>query len=79
LKRFAPKTEDDIINIWQEAEKIYETLSSFQADYLGLKNTVEAYLDEAGRYLKLKAQLADCPTVEVQNKRAALLDKLRAA
>ena len=26
LKRFAPKTEDDITNIRQEAEKIYETL-----------------------------------------------------
>jgi len=44
---------------------------------LGLKNTVETYLTEAGRYLKLKAQLEDqTPTVEVQKKRAALLDKL---
>ena len=55
LKRFAPKTGDDITNIWQEAEKIYETLSSFQVDHLGLKNTVEVYLNEVGQYLKLKA------------------------
>jgi len=77
LKGFAPKTKVDIINIRQEAEKIYETLSSFQTDYLGLKNTVETYLTEAGRYLKLKAQLEDrIPAVEVQNKLAAVLDKL---
>jgi len=44
---------------------------------LGLKNTVEAYLNEAGQYLKLKAQLENrTPTVEVQNLRVALLDKL---
>ena len=77
MKGFAPKTKVDIINIRQEAEKIYETLSSFQTDYLGLKNTVETYLTEAGRYLKLKAQLEDrIPAVEVQNKLAAVLDKL---
>jgi len=29
LKMFTLKTKDDIINICQEAEKIYETLSSF--------------------------------------------------
>jgi len=77
LKRFAPKTEDDIINIRQEAEKIYETLSSLQADYLELKNTVETYLTETRRYLKLKAQLEDwTPIAKVQSKRSALLDKL---
>jgi len=80
LKRFIPKAEDDITNIQQEAEKIYETLSSFQEEYLGLKNTVERYLIEAGQYLKLKAQLQDrTPTVKVQNKRVALLSKLREA
>ena len=64
LKRFAPKTEDGITNIRQEAKKINETLSSFQAHHLGLKDTVETYL-------KLKAQLQDrTPTIEVQNKRA---------
>ena len=45
LKRFIPKIEGDLTNICQEAEQIYETLSSFQADYLGLKNSVEAYLN----------------------------------
>jgi len=42
------KTEDDIINMPHEAKKIYETLSSFEEDHLGLKNTVEAYLNEVG-------------------------------
>jgi len=80
LKRFAPKTEDDITNIRYEAEKIYETLSSFQADHLRLKDTVETYLTEAKQYLKLKAQLQDrIPTVEVENKRATLLTKLEEA
>ena len=77
LKRFAPQAEDDITNIRQEAEKIYETLSSFQADHLELKNTVETCLTEAKQYLKLKAQLQDrTTTIEVQNKRATLLSKL---
>jgi len=48
LKRFTPKTEDDIIKIWQEDEKIYRTLSSFQAYHLGLKNTIEVYLNKVG-------------------------------
>jgi len=44
---------------------------------LGLKNIVEAYLNEAGQYLNLKAQLEDrTPIIKVQNKRASLLDKL---
>jgi len=73
LKRFALKTEDDIISIRQEAKKIYENLSSSQVDYLELKNTVETYLTKTRRYLKLKAQQEDwTPTVEVQNKRAIL-------
>ena len=77
LKKFIPKTEGDLANIRQEAEQIYETLSSFQADYLGLKNSVEAYLNEVGQYLKLKAQLEDrTPTEDVLNKRVALIDKL---
>ena len=77
LKKFIPKTEGDLANIRQEAEQIYETLSSFQADYLGLKNSVEAYLNEVEQYLKLKAQLEDrSPSEDVLNKRAALIDKL---
>ena len=44
---------------------------------MGLKNTVEAYLNEAGQYLNLKAQLEDRTLIiKVQNKRASLLDKL---
>jgi len=35
-----------MINICEEAEQIYETLSSFLAYYLGLKITVLAYLKE---------------------------------
>ena len=46
LKTFTPKVEADIINIFQEAEQIYKTLSSFRTDYLGLENTVDAYLNE---------------------------------
>jgi len=42
LKGFTPKIEADIINICYEAVQIYETLSYFQAGYLGLKNIVEA-------------------------------------
>jgi len=42
LKKFIPKAESNLANIHQESEQIYETLSSFQADYLGLKNSVEA-------------------------------------
>ena len=57
LKKFTPKTEDNIINIRLEAEQIYKTLSSFQVDYLGLKSTVKAYLKEVAQYPKLKAQL----------------------
>jgi len=60
-----------------EAEQIYETLSSFQANYLGLNNSVEAYLNEVRQYLKLKAQLEDRTlTEDVLSKRATLLDKL---
>jgi len=55
LKKFIPKTEGDIANIRKETEQICETLSSFQVDYLGLKNTVEAFLNEVRQYLKLKA------------------------
>jgi len=77
LKKFVPKTEGDIANIRQEAEQIYETLSSFQADYLWLKNTLEAYLNEVGQYLKLKAQLEGRTHIEdMLNKRTTLLDKV---
>ena len=77
LKKFIPKTEGELANIRQETEQIHETLSSFQADYLGLKNSVEAYLNEVEQYLKLKAQLKDrTPTEDVLNKRVALIDKL---
>ena len=57
LKIFTPKTEADIINVRQEAAQIYESLSTFQPDYLGLKSTVKAYLKEVAQYAKLKAQL----------------------
>jgi len=77
LKKFIPKTEGDLADILQEAKQIYETLSSLQVDYLGLKNSDEAYLNEVRQYLKLKAQLDDqTPTEVVLSKRAALLDKL---
>jgi len=69
LKKFIPKTEGDLGNIRQEAERIYETLSSFQTDYLGLKNSIDVYLNEVGQYLKLKAQLEDrTPTKDVLSK-----------
>jgi len=48
LKKFIPKKEGDLANICQEVEQIYGTLSSFQADYLGLKNSVKAYLNAVG-------------------------------
>jgi len=77
LKKFIPKIEGDLVNIRQEAEQIYKMLSSFQADYLGLKNYVEAYLNELGQYLKLKAQLEDrTPAEDVLSKQTALFDKL---
>ena len=44
---------------------------------MGLKNNVEAYLNEVGQYLKLKVQLQGLtPIKDVLNKRIALLDKL---
>jgi len=47
---------------------------------LGSKNTVKAYVNEAGQYLKLKPQLEGwTPTEDVLNKRVALLDKLKEA
>ena len=59
---------------------MYETLSTFQEDYLGLKNIVETYLTKAGCYLKQKTELEDwTPTIEVQNRQVALLDKLDVA
>ena len=77
MKKFIPKIEGDLTNICQEAEQISEALSSIQADYLGLKNSVVSYLNEVRQCLKLKAQLEDRTlTEDALNKRAALLDKI---
>jgi len=76
LKKFIPKAAGDLANIRHEVEQIDETLC-FQADYLGLKNSVEAYLNEVEQYLKLKAQLEGwTPIEDVLSKRVPLLNKL---
>jgi len=80
LKNFIPKTKGRIANIRQEAVQIYEIFSSFQAYYLGVKNTVQAHMNEVKQYLKLKAPLEGrIPTKDVVSNRTTLLDKFREA